>query len=85
MLNSEQVKRLKVIRADHPRSSEECCTAMFDYWLQVDTNASWDKLITALQSVQHEVLAAKIIRLLTSECKLIFERLVLYVCGNQMT
>ena len=60
LLNAEQAKKLDVIRADHPGDSEKCCTAMFNFWLQVDTTASWDKLITALQHIGHDVLAEKI-------------------------
>ena len=57
LLNAEQAKKLDVIQTDHPGDSEKCCTAMFNYWLQVDTTASWDKLITALQCISHDVLA----------------------------
>ena len=60
LLNAEQSKKLDVIEVDHPRDSEKCCTAMFKYWLQVDTTASWDKLIAALQHIGHDVLADKI-------------------------
>ena len=60
LLNADEVKQLKVIQSDHPGDSGKCCAAMFDYWLQVDTTASWDKLITALQNIHHGVLADKI-------------------------
>ena len=66
MLNAEQAKKLDVFQADHPGESEKCCTAMFNYWLQVDTTASWNKLIIALQHIGHDVLADKI-RKMTSE------------------
>ena len=60
LLSTEQACKLDVIQADHPGDSEKCCTIMFHYWLQVDTTASWDKLITALQHIGHDVLADKI-------------------------
>ena len=66
LLSTEQACKLDVIQVDHPGDSEKCCTAMFNYWLQVDTTASWDKLITALQHIGHDVLADKI-RKMTSE------------------
>ena len=66
LLDAEQAKKLDVIKADHPGDSEKCCTALFNYWLQVDTTASWNKLITALQHIGHDVLAERI-RLMTSE------------------
>ena len=65
LLNPEQAKKLDIIQADHPGDSETCCTAMFKYWLQVDTNASWDKLITALQKADYVVLANKIRRMIS--------------------
>ena len=60
LLNSEQVKKLYIIEKDYPGDTHRCCTTMFNYWLQVDTTASWDKLITALQCISHDVLADKI-------------------------
>ena len=33
---------------------------MFNYWLRVDKNASWNKLITALRHISHVTLAEKI-------------------------
>ena len=57
MLNAEQAKKLNVIQSDHPGDSEKCCTALFNYWLQVDTTASWDKLIMALNHIGQDVLA----------------------------
>ena len=66
LLNTEQAKKLKTIEANNPGNVEKCCTELFDYWLQVDTNASWDKLITALQRIDYVVLAGRI-RAMASE------------------
>ena len=33
---------------------------MFKYWLQVDVNASWHKLMRALRHIGHDTLAEKI-------------------------
>ena len=60
LLNTEQAKKLKAIQANNPGNVEKCCTELFDYWLQVDTNANWDKLITALQQIDYVVLADRI-------------------------
>ena len=62
LLNGEQMKKLNVIQADHPGDSEKCCTALFNYWLQVDTAASWDKLIIALNHIGQDALASTIKR-----------------------
>ena len=55
-----QVSKLRTIKIDHHGVSEKCCTAMFKHWLDVDKTASWDKLIAALISIEHNVLAEKI-------------------------
>ena len=67
LLNGEQAKKLNVIQSDHPGDSEKCCTAMFNYWLQVDTTASWDKLIMALIHIGKHVLADTIKKMTTEE------------------
>ena len=33
---------------------------MFEYWLRIDTEASWDKLIAALKEINQNRLIAKI-------------------------
>ena len=40
--------QLGKICADNPKAF---CRRMFEYWLQVDTTASWDKLIKALRKI----------------------------------
>ena len=56
----EQVNQLNIIQYNNSKDSEKCCAELFEYWLQVDTTASWNKLITALQQVQYDVLASNI-------------------------
>ena len=46
-------RQLGIIRADNPGDAKECCTIMFEYWLQVDTTASWNKLIEALRKINN--------------------------------
>ena len=60
LLNHDQVKRLDVIKCDYPGLSETCCTEMFKYWLQVDVDASWDKLLKALKHTGYNTLADKL-------------------------
>ena len=43
--------RLNVIKRDHHDSQDECCTAMFQEWLDVNPNASWNELIKALENI----------------------------------
>ena len=37
-----------------------CCREMFNYWLQVDCNANWNQLISALDKINLKALAKKI-------------------------
>ena len=54
---------LKVIKADHPNDVNICCRSMFDKWLDITPDASWDKLITALNNVEMNAAAEVISRL----------------------
>ena len=60
LLNHDQAKRLEVIKCDNPGLSETCCTEMFKYWLQVDVDASWNKLLKALKHTGYNTLADKL-------------------------
>ena len=43
-------ERLNIIEHDHVYRAEPCCNAMLANWLQVDTTASWRKLLTVIES-----------------------------------
>ena len=60
LLDGEHTEKLYVIQSDNKGDIEKCCTAMFQYWLEVDKDASWDKLITALKHINHVKLAEEI-------------------------
>ena len=51
---------LDVIEENHRYDVKTCCTEMFKYWLSVDTKASWNKLIEALEMIDENALAEKI-------------------------
>ena len=53
------MERLNIIEQDH-RDVETCCTEMFKYWLNVDIEASWNKLIEALKVIHENALAEKL-------------------------
>ena len=57
LLQDEHIAKLDVIQKDHPNNVQECWFEMFQYWLQVDVEASWEKLITALQQIQQNTTA----------------------------
>ena len=39
---------LSIIQEDYPRNVKRCCSVMLMEWLEVDTNASWQKLFDAI-------------------------------------
>ena len=41
---------LDIIEHDNHYKARECCNAMLNKWLQVDTTASWKKLFTVIGS-----------------------------------
>ena len=46
---------LSIIEENNPRSVEKRCNAMFSKWLEVDTSASWETLLRAIDSCTGEV------------------------------
>ena len=62
LLSSEQSVKLNIIKEDHPADTSKRCTELFNYWLDVDTDASWNKLIAALEHIGEGVLAENIRR-----------------------
>ena len=41
---------LKAIEAGYPTNVKWCCNQMLEKWLEVDPNASWEKLISVIES-----------------------------------
>ena len=60
LLDTEQHDQLEIINCDHPNNVEECCSKMFSHWLTVDPDATWDKLLNALETIDYNVLAKSI-------------------------
>ena len=60
LLQEKYTDKLNVIQADHPNKVEDCCDKMFQYWLEVDTEANWNKLIDALEHIHQNATAAEI-------------------------
>ena len=59
LLEEESRHMLNIFEVDR-NGVQECCSRMFDYWLEIDTEASWNALINALEEIGEKVLAAKI-------------------------
>ena len=41
---------LDITEANNPKNVEECCREMLKVWLQEDTEASWEKLLHAVEA-----------------------------------
>ena len=60
LLEDSYVFNLKIIEEDHPNDVEKCCHKMLQYWLKVDDEANWNKLIYSLEIIHLYVAAARI-------------------------
>ena len=60
LLQENYTDKLNVIQADHRNKVEDCCDLLFQYWLEVDTEANWNKLIDALEHIDQNATAAEI-------------------------
>ena len=45
-----ELGHLKIIRADHPSDTSSCCKDLWKKWLEIDPDATWEKLFTAIDS-----------------------------------
>lgn len=43
-------EELNIIEANYPTNVKWCCNKMLEIWLELDPNASWEKLFAALES-----------------------------------
>ena len=64
LLNSHKV--LKEIEADHRNDVNACCRVMFEKWLEVKSDASWNYLVTALKKIKMNTSANAISKLFKS-------------------
>ena len=52
LLDPNYKNELNIIEADTKNDAATSCRKMFSKWLNIDDQASWDKLIKALRIVQ---------------------------------
>ena len=60
LLDQSYEHKLNIIKANHRNDVEECCHKMLQYWLQVDVEASWNKLIYSLEIIGLTTTAARV-------------------------
>ena len=51
LLTDDTIGVLDVIKADHPNDAGACCNKMLVKWLELQPNATWSQLITALSNI----------------------------------
>ena len=49
LLEESTVYKLDIIKRNNPADVQSCCHEMLEYWLMVDVEASWNKLIDVLE------------------------------------
>ena len=66
LLKEDQETQVDIIKSNHAGDIQMCCMEMFWYWINTNTDASWQQLIEALQSqaVELPVVAANIEKML---------------------
>ena len=60
LLENEYIEQLDIIEKNHRGDVQRCCSEMFKYWLQIDTEATWNKLTDSLEVIGKKVLAKKV-------------------------
>ena len=60
LLEDEYIDKLDEIEKSHPGDIKGCCAEMFKYWLEVDSEANWNKLTDALKQTGQKSLATKL-------------------------
>ena len=73
LLDANRENELNIIETDTKNDAKTCCRKMFSKWLNIDEQASWDKLIRALRYIQLNNVASDI------------EQMLLHVQGKYVT
>ena len=50
-----KISVLNEIEANYPQNVRDCCTIMFEKWLDQDTEASWCRVLDACRSVKENL------------------------------
>ena len=84
LLGDEHRGVMTILRRDHQGNSEDGCTAMFEKWLELCPNPSWDDLITALRanSVRKIALAEELFQRLGMYMYIMLYILELGICNT---
>ena len=80
LLKEDQESHLDVLRLNHAGNNEACCMEMFWYWLNCNTDATWEKLIVELRSsaVKLPVVANDLEKMLTGSLQFYYQLQLLF-------
>ena len=78
LLDDDSTGVLDVIKADHPNNVTACCNEMLTKWLDMQHDASWSQLVTALNKIGLNAIADDINKLIKSGKRYILAFLVYY-------
>ena len=69
LLEEKQEEHLKLIQTTHGSDAKKCCLAMLQYWMDTQSKATWNHLVTALRSpgVEMDTVASDIERNFTGK------------------
>ena len=72
LLQPDPEKLLNIIAEDHPHDVVRCCKRVFEKWLEITTDATWNELIRALRSpgIQLIYLAGRLEKMMHTQCKI---------------
>ena len=64
LLTDDTVGVLDVIKVDYPNDASACCNKMLVKWLELQPNATWSQLMTALENIGMESAKQNIVHFL---------------------
>ena len=79
LLQDKNASKLKIIERNYVHDMEACCGEMFEFWLEVDEGASWNKLISALKDIKQNTIAVNISHNILKGILLAYADVAIYV------
>ena len=70
LLPPYRLNLLNIMERNSPRDVVSCCNSLFEKWLEITADATWNQLIRALQAMQLYHIAAELEQKLATECKI---------------
>ena len=72
LLPPDRLNLLNILEENNPRDVVSCRNSLFEKWLEITADATWNQLIGALRAMQLYHIAAELEQKLATECKISF-------------